>query len=107
MSKKTIAFQIPQKAPGGPAERKLASVPAQAVIEAEHWVSRIEPPVETLREPIRETAAAAPRAATITFAISAEPDLFEVARIGLFLPATAFWLWGLAATQKSFKLFAR
>jgi hypothetical protein len=102
MSKKTIAFQVPRK---DPASRGLALVPAPAAIEAEHWVSRIERPAEIIGE--TPAPKCAPRAATITLAISAEPDLFEAASIGLWLPAAAFWLWGLAATRKSLQLFTR
>jgi hypothetical protein len=100
MSRKTIAFQVPRKEP---VSRGVALAPAPGVIEAEHWVSRTEPPHES----IRETQAGAPRAATITLTISAEPEWFEAAWIGLLLPPAVFWLWGLSAARRSLQLFVR
>jgi hypothetical protein len=99
MSRKTIAFQIPRQEP---VSRDLAAVPAPAVIEAEDWVSRTEPPVEAVRE-----IPAGWRADTITLTISAEPDWFEAVWLGLVLPPAAFWLWGLSATHRSLRLFSR
>ena len=107
MSRKTIAFQVPRKEP---ASRELAAVPASAVIEAEDWVSRTEPLRKALGETpvvVAREAPAAPRAATITLTVSAEPDWFEAVWLGLFLPPAAFWLWSLSATQRSLRLLAR
>jgi hypothetical protein len=99
MSRKTIAFQVPRPTP---VSRELSVAPAPIVIEAEDWVSRTEPQVEAAR-----ATPAAARAGTITLTISAEPEWIEAVWLGLFLPPAAFWLWGLSATQRSFRLFAR
>jgi hypothetical protein len=99
MSRKTIAFQVPRQAP---VSRELSVVPPPAAIEAEEWVSRTEPHVEAARETL-----AGPRAGAITLTISAEPDWFEAVWLGLFLPPAAFWLWGLAAAQRSLQTFSR
>ncbi|WP_294541910.1 hypothetical protein [uncultured Rhodoblastus sp.] len=112
MSRKTIAFQLPKQvskqvppaAPRKEPSRALARLAAPGIVEAEHWVSRNEPTAETSGETPAPKAGS--RAATITLTLSAEPDLFEVASIGLLLPA-AFLLWGLAATHKSLQLFSR
>ena len=98
MSRKTIAFQVPVNSP---ASREASAAPK--IIEAEHWVSRTEPHVEAAGE----APLAAPRAAAITLTISAEPEWIEAVWLGLFLPPAAFWLWGLSATQRSLRLFAR
>jgi hypothetical protein len=99
MSRKTIAFQVPRPAL---VSRELAVAPAPVVIEAEDWVSRTEPHVEAAR-----ATPEALRAGTITLTISAEPEWIEAVWLGLFLPPAAFWLWGLSATQRNFRLFAR
>jgi hypothetical protein len=103
MSRKTIAFQVPRPAP---VSRELAVAPAPNVIEAEEWVSRTEPPHQRIHAALGETPAA-PGPGTITLTISAEPEWIEAVWLGLFLPPVAFWLWGLSATRRSFRLFAR
>jgi hypothetical protein len=90
MSRKTIAIQIPQKAQAAPAaDVKGAEKPPAA----EQWISQSETP-------------AVSGAAGFTIVLPAEPDVFDLVRIGLLLPYATAWLWTFGAARKGFRLFA-
>ena len=99
MSRKTISFQNPSKSASAPAapERAIARLRAAAAVD--QWV----------REPEEIVDAAGNRRipASVTISISAEPDAFEVIKIGFLLPYLTFLYWSLGAAQRNLRLFGR
>ena len=98
MSRKTIAIQIPQKTQAAPAaDVKGAEKPPAA----EQWISQSEAGAAVFEA----KPAAVSGAAGFTIVLPAEPDVFDLVRIGLLLPY-ATWLWTFGAARKGFRLFA-
>src|SRR5271165_5687691 len=97
MSRKTISFQNPSKSASAPAapERAIARLRAAAAVD--QWV----------REPEEIVDAAQKVPASVTISISAEPDAFEVIKIGFLLPYLTFLYWSLGTAQRNLRLFGR
>ena len=107
MSRKTISFQSPSKSAIGSTapHREIARLlPAAAV---DQWVHEPEEIGETtLASSIKHDA---PQIvpASVTISISAEPDAFEVIKMGFLLPYLIFWYWSLGVAQRNLHLFGR
>jgi hypothetical protein len=105
MSRKTIAIQIPQKAEAAPAPgRSIEKKPPAA----EQWISQSEAPAPVFEVKLAEAKpVVASGAAGYTIVLPAEPDVFDLVRIGLVLPYATAGLWTFGAARKGFRLFAR
>jgi hypothetical protein len=107
MSKKTISFQNPSKAPNTPATPKSAIIPAHADVAADRWVHQSEEIFETAWAASSEPAEPQNVAAALTISISAEPDAFEMIKIWFLLPYLTFLFWTLGTTQRNLQLLGR
>jgi hypothetical protein len=86
MSRKSISIQVPQK-----------KTPDQPSV-ADDWVSRM--------------GTAAPQKfdsekGELHISISAEPNLLDAFKLGLFVPSAVFWWWSFAAARKTLETFGR
>jgi len=60
-----------------------------------------------VREPEEIVDAAQKVPASVTISISAEPDAFELIKIGFLLPYLTFLYWSLGAAKRNLRLFGR
>ena len=90
MSRKTIPFRTPQKAPGAtsPAPEAVASTQGAA---ADDWVHQSE---NTAAEQAPQHAPA------LTITLSTEPNWFDAWKL-IFLPYALAWRWSLDAARKA------
>jgi hypothetical protein len=105
MSKKTISFQNPSKGANAPAATELAIVHSRTDAAVDQWVHQPEEIVEPALAVSIKPDEAKNVAGSITISISAEPDAFEVIKIGFLLPYLTFLFWTLAASQRNLRLF--
>ena len=68
------------------------------------WVHQPEENVETALAASIRPAEAQNVTVSVTISISAEPDAFEVIKIGFLLPYFTFLFWTLAASQRNLRL---
>ena len=107
MSKKTISFQNPSNSANSPAAPGLAIVHSRADLAVDQWINQPEEIVETSLASSIKSDEARRGIASVTINVSAEPDAFEVIKIGFLVPYLAFTLWTLGAMQRSLRLFDR
>jgi hypothetical protein len=104
MSRKTIQISIPAAGASTPTPspapaRKIAAVDAGA----DSWVAQAPRVVEPSRVEILEPMPARDEGLSFTIRLSAQPDLFEAAKIFYFLPQAALWFWGFGLAQRSLR----
>lgn len=105
MSKKTISFHSSNHAIA-PAAPELANDCSRADAAVDLWVHQPEEKVETALAASIRPAEAQNVKVSVTISISAEPDAFEVIKIGFLLPYFTFLFWTLAASQRNLRLFS-
>jgi hypothetical protein len=103
MSRKTIPFQNPSKSASAPAAPELTNAHSKADAAVDQWVHQPEESIETALAASIKPAEAQKAAASVTISISAEPDAFEVIKIGFLLPYLTLLFWILAATQRNLR----
>ena len=105
MSKKVIPFHMPNRngdETSSPVPETVSAVEGGGI---DQWVHRQETPAEiTLDHPIEAPEADADR---FSITISGTPNVFDLARLGLFLPYLTMWMWTLSAAEKNLELFGR
>ncbi|MDI9848965.1 hypothetical protein QM467_12950 [Rhodoblastus sp. 17X3] len=104
MSRKTIQISIPA-AGAGPAAPTPAPAPKFAAVEAgaDSWVAQAPRLAEPARVEILEPQPARDEGLAFTIRLSAQPDLFEAAKIFYFLPQAALWFWGFGLAQRTLR----
>jgi len=107
MTKKTISFQNPSNSANSPAAPGLAIVHSRADLAVDQWINQPEEIVETSLASSIKSDEARRVIASVTINVSAEPDAFEVIKIGFLVPYLVFTLWTLGAMQRSLRLFDR
>jgi hypothetical protein len=106
MSRKTIPFPTPQKPASAPAVLPLATVSSRDETKADRWVAQLATPGASA--PAQPPAPkAVGNAAALTITISDAPDMFELWKIGVFLPYALAWRWAFGAASRSARAFAR
>jgi hypothetical protein len=108
MSRKTIQISIPA---GGAAPAAPTPAPApkfaSADAGADSWVAQaprlVEPARVEILEPVLEPKPANDEGLAFTIRLSAQPDLFETAKIFYFLPQAALWFWGFGLAQRTLR----
>lgn len=106
MSRKTISFAIPQKPASAPADPPLATVSPGDETRVDRWVAQPATPNRsaTLQPRAQEVAQCA---SALTITVSDYPDMFELWKIGVFLPYALVLRWAIGAANRSALLFAR
>jgi hypothetical protein len=104
MSRKTIPFPIPQKPASARAVAPLAAYSSRDETKVDRWVAQPGKPDESA-QPLASKGIERPAALTIT--ISDQPDMFELWRLGVFLPYALAWRWAFGAANRSARLFTR
>jgi hypothetical protein len=107
MSKKTISFKNPSNSANSPVAPELAIIHSRADLAVDQWINQPEEIVETSLAPSIKPDEARRVIASVTINVSAEPDAFEVIKIGFLVPYLVFTLWTLGAMQRSLRLFDR
>ena len=106
MSKKTITFQNPARAPvarPSPAARGAGRAPTEAAVD--RWVNRVDTPAETASPAFTQERTTRHHPGAITFTLSTEPDVFDFFKVWVLLPYAALSLWTVAAAQRSLDRF--
>jgi hypothetical protein len=96
MSRKTIAFQMPEKN-NDDAPMSISAAPGTSI---DQWVHHQEKPGERFAGGAQDAAAS-----SLTITLSTMPNWYDVVRIGV-LPYLMVWMWTLRATQESLRLLA-
>lgn len=106
MSRKTIPFPVPQKPALAAAVLPLTTVSSRNETKVDQWVAQPGKPDESA---LGQSAApeGVERPAALTITISDEPDVFELWKIGVFLPYALAWRWAFGAARRSARGLAR
>jgi len=107
MSRKTISFQNPSKSASGltAPDREIGRLAPAAAVD--QWVHEPEGSGETTSASSTKPYAPQNVPASVTISVSAEPDAFEVIKIGFLLPYLTFLYWSLGVAQRNLRLFGR
>ncbi len=100
MSRKTIPFPVQQKAAPVAPSFLPPTAASPGEMNVDRWVAEPGRPGEKAPSPplARKDAE---RADALTITISDAPDLFELWRIGVFLPYALAWRWALGAAKRA------
>jgi hypothetical protein len=93
MSRKTIQISIPAAPATTPPPGKTAGV--------DSWVTQAPPAAKPLEGEILSPKPSRDEGITFTIRLSAQPDLFEAAKIFFFLPQAALWCWSFGLAQRT------
>jgi hypothetical protein len=100
MSRKTIQISIPA---AGAAATAPAPNPTRKTAGVDSWVTQAPEAAKPLEGEILSSKPSRDEGLTFTIRLSAQPDLFEAAKIFFFLPQAALWCWGFGLAQRTLR----
>jgi hypothetical protein len=100
MSRKTIPFPVSQRSASAATSTGPATIlPAEGIFPTQG--TRVD---QWVAQPATAVASAP---SGLVLAISDEPDMFELWKIGVFLPYALAWRWAFGATRRSARMLVR
>jgi hypothetical protein len=94
MSRKTIPFPVSQRSASAATSTGPATILPPQGTKVDQWVAQ-------------PATAVASAPSGLVLAISDEPDMFELWKIGVFLPYALAWRWAFGATRRSARMLVR
>jgi hypothetical protein len=94
MSRKTIPFPVSQRSASSATSTGPAAILPTQGTKVDQWVAQ-------------PATAVASAPSGLVLAISDEPDMFELWKIGVFLPYALAWRWAFGATRRSARMLVR